>query len=106
MTRNQSVEMYPLLFEPALHTRVWGGRQLQTRLGKQPTTNEPIGESWEIYWQNQVANGPHRGKKLGELIQAYPEAVVGTPDADPEFPLLIKFLDSREWLSVQVHPDD
>jgi mannose-6-phosphate isomerase len=106
MTKNDSVEMYPLLFEPALHARVWGGRQLQTRLGKQPTTDEPIGESWEIYYQNRIANGPHRGKTLGELIQAYPEAVVGTPDADPEFPLLIKFLDSREWLSVQVHPDD
>jgi mannose-6-phosphate isomerase len=102
----QPIELYPLLFEPALHARVWGGKQLETRLGKHPSTAEPVGESWEIYFQNRVSNGALHGKTLGELIAEHPKEIVGSPDADPEFPLLIKFLDSRDWLSVQVHPDD
>ncbi len=101
-----SPQWYPLLFEPALHTKVWGGRQLETRLHKRLPPGEPIGESWEIYDKNRVSNGPLRGKTLGELIAAYPLEMVGKPDADPEFPLLIKFIDAQEWLSVQVHPDD
>src|SRR5690349_17960192 len=99
-------QLYPLLFEPALVERVWGGRQLETRLGKSLLGSNPIGESWEIYWKNPIANGEFRGKTLGELIKEYPEAIVGSKDADPEFPLLIKFIDAQDWLSVQVHPDD
>ncbi|MEP7286391.1 MAG: type I phosphomannose isomerase catalytic subunit [Chloroflexota bacterium] len=101
-----TLNLYPLLFEPALHTKVWGGRQLETRLGKALPADQPIGESWEIYWENRVANGEFRGKTLGELIATYPEAMVGNVTADPEFPLLIKLLDAQDWLSVQVHPDD
>jgi mannose-6-phosphate isomerase len=99
-------QLYPLLFEPALVERVWGGRQLETRLGKKLPAGRPIGESWEIYWKNRIANGEFRGKTLGDLIKEYPEAIVGSKDADPEFPLLIKFIDAQDWLSVQVHPDD
>jgi mannose-6-phosphate isomerase len=98
--------LYPLLFEPALHPKVWGGRQLEGRLGKKLPPGEPIGESWEIYWKNRVSNGPLRGQTLGDLIAAYPQRMVGKPDADPEFPLLVKFLDAQQWLSVQVHPND
>ena len=98
--------MYPLVFEPALHAKVWGGHQLESRLGKHPASDQPIGESWEIYWQNRVANGSLQGQTLGDLITAYPERIVGKPDADPEYPLLVKFIDAQEWLSVQVHPDD
>src|SRR5258705_13911351 len=99
-------ELYPLLFEPALHERVWGGRQLETRMGKTLPTGNPIGESWEVYWKNKIANGPHKGKTLGEVIAASPEAMVGKKESDGEFPLLVKFLDAQDWLSVQVHPDD
>lgn len=103
---NPNPQLYPLLFEPALRTKVWGGRQLETRLHKALPPGEPIGESWEIYYKNRVSNGSLKGKTLSELIAAYPMEMVGKPDADPEFPLLIKFIDAQEWLSVQVHPDD
>src|SRR5262249_30443044 len=63
-------------------------------------------ESWEVYWKNRVANGEFKGKTLGELIELYPEEMVGRKDASPEFPLLIKFIDAQDWLSVQVHPAD
>src|SRR5690349_3872818 len=99
-------KMYPLLFEPSLHEKVWGGQQLETRLGKVPPSDQPIGESWEIYWKNRVANGEFRGKTLGDLIAEHPQEMIGRNDADPEFPLLIKFIDAQDWLSVQVHPDD
>ena len=108
MAANQPT-IYPLLFESALHERVWGGHQLELRLGKAGSNGlspKPIGESWEIYWKNRVANGPYKGQTLGELIAAYPEAMLGSRNADPEFPLLIKFIDAQDWLSVQVHPDD
>lgn len=104
--QNANPQMYPLVFEPSLHAKVWGGHQLETLLGKHPTTSEPIGESWEIFWKNRVSNGVFRGKTLGELISEYSESLVGVAGADPEFPLLVKFIDAQEWLSVQVHPDD
>jgi mannose-6-phosphate isomerase len=103
---NEKLRLYPLLFEPSLHVKVWGGRQLESRLGKALPPGEPVGESWEIFWQNRVSNGPLRGKTLGELIAADPQGVVGTLDASPEYPLLVKFIDAQDWLSVQVHPDD
>jgi mannose-6-phosphate isomerase len=102
----QAPRLYPLLFEPSLHPKVWGGRQLATRLGKVLPGDQPIGESWEIFWKNRISNGPLRGKTLGELIDAYPRKMLSIPNADPEFPLLVKFLDAQDWLSVQVHPDD
>lgn len=98
--------VYPLRFEPALHVKVWGGRQLETRLGKPLPTGEPYGESWELYWKNRVANGPHAGRTLGELIAVDPAGMVGKADAGEDFPLLIKFIDAQDWLSVQVHPND
>jgi mannose-6-phosphate isomerase len=99
-------EFYPLLFEPSLHVKVWGGRQLEHRLGKRLPTAEPYGESWEIFWRNRIANGAERGKQLGQLISEQPLALSGKAEADAEFPLLVKFIDAQDWLSVQVHPDD
>ncbi len=102
----QGPQLYPLLFEPALHPKVWGGRQLEQRLAKDLPAGEPIGESWEIFWKNRVSNGPLQGKTLGELIAAYPQKMLGSRNAAPEFSLLVKFIDAQDWLSVQVHPDD
>jgi mannose-6-phosphate isomerase len=99
-------QLYPITFEPIVQERVWGGRLLETRLGKNLSSNQPHGESWEVYWKNTIANGLYKGKTLGDLISAYPEAIAGSKDASPEFPILIKFLDAQDWLSVQVHPDD
>jgi mannose-6-phosphate isomerase len=100
------MDVYPLRFEPALLTKVWGGRQLGTRLGKPLPTSEQYGESWELFWKNRAANGPHAGRTLGELIAADPVGMVGMAGASEEFPLLVKFIDAQDWLSVQVHPDD
>ena len=75
-------------------------------LGKELPPGHPIGESWEIFWKNRVANGEYEGKTLGDVIKMYPLEIAGKANAGEEFPLLVKFLDAQEWLSVQVHPDD
>ncbi len=102
--------LYPLKFEPILVERVWGGTTL-TRYGKPVPAGKRIGESWEISdrpgAESRVANGPYKGQTLRELIQTLgPDAVIGRarPPGTPRFPLLIKLLDARETLSVQVHP--
>src|SRR5262249_35572250 len=89
------------------HVKVWGGRRLETSLHKQLPTNEPYGESWEMHDTSVVANGPHAGRTLGDLLKEYGHDLVG-PDNTPSegFPLLAKFLDAQDWLSVQVHPND
>lgn len=100
------VRIYPLLFEPSLHAKVWGGHWLESQLGKELPSGQPVGEAWEIFWKNHITNGVHQGRTLGELIAEFPQEMVGSAQADPEFPLLIKFLDAQDWLSVQVHPND
>lgn len=99
--------LYPLLLEPALHLRVWGGRRLATDLHKVLPTHEPYGESWEMHDTATVCNGPLAGRTLGDVLAEYGAALVG-PDHDPAvgLPLLVKFLDAVDWLSVQVHPND
>ncbi len=105
---------YPLLFEPILKERVWGGDRLAA-FGKNLPPNVRIGESWELAdlpesapgGRSVIANGPWAGRPLREIITGEPTALLGaaSPSADGGFPLLIKFLDARENLSVQVHPD-
>lgn len=83
--------------------RVWGGQ----RLG--PGSPQPIGERWLAYDENLVSAGPFAGRPLGEVLKELGAAFIGrVPFAryGLELPLLIKFLDTAEWLSVQVHPDD
>jgi mannose-6-phosphate isomerase len=99
--------LYPLLLDPTLHVKVWGGRQLAQVLGKKLPTGEPYGESWEIYDTSVVSNGPLAGRTLGAVLSEYGPALVGSGnDKSKGFPLLVKFLDAADWLSVQVHPDD
>ncbi len=99
--------LYPLKLTPALHSKVWGGRKLETQLGKSLPTPEPYGESWELHDSCTVVNGRLRGRSLGELLAAYGESLTGAGhDAGAGFPLLAKFIDARDWLSIQVHPDD
>lgn len=99
--------LYPLLLDPTLHTRVWGGRRLETVLHKRLPTSQPYGESWEMHDTALVANGPLAGQTLGEVLAAYGSALIGTR-SDPRdgIPLLVKFLDASDWLSIQVHPND
>jgi mannose-6-phosphate isomerase len=105
---------YPLLFEPILKEKVWGGRNLAD-LGKRLPPGALIGESWELAdlpeaiagGRSIVANGAFAGQPLREAVAAAREPIMGgaEPSAEGGFPLLLKFLDARENLSVQVHPD-
>ena len=104
--------IYPLEFTAQLFYRLWGGRQLKTRLGKK-CDDAICGESWEISGLegnvSVIANGPHQGKDLNELIAKYPEEILGhraIQQFGKKFPLLIKFIDAQEPLSVQVHPNN
>jgi mannose-6-phosphate isomerase len=107
-----STKHYPLVFEPILQDRIWGGTKLQDDLGKKiptPTT----GESWELSAVegnvSVVKNGAFAGKPLTELLEQYPDEILGTAVHQrfgKQFPLLFKFLDAREDLSIQVHPND
>ena len=100
---------YPLKSVPVFKQRIWGGRRLQEVFGKDLPAGEKIGESWEIAdlaeGQSTIANGEFRGQPLGEVVRQHKEAVAGTKDFPKQFPLLIKFLDAQDVLSVQVHPD-
>ena len=104
-----STELLPLVFEPLLVPKPWGGRRLAGLLNKFLAGEQPIGESWEIASlpgaESRVRGGPFDGYSLEELVTRRTRALVGgVPLVDGRFPLLIKFLDARENLSVQVHP--
>lgn len=101
----------PIIFEPIAMERVWGGRRFESVLGKMIPTGTPIGELWEIVdredAQSIVHSGKWRGKSLHELWTEKRAEVFGNDyleSSAPRFPLLIKLLDARERLSVQVHP--
>ncbi len=103
----QTTTLYPLLLEPALHVKVWGGRRLETVMHKHLPTAEPYGESWEMHDTAKVANGSLAGRALGDLLPVYGADLIGTlSDPADGMPLLVKLLDASDWLSVQVHPDD
>ncbi len=99
--------LYPLKLQSALHVKVWGGRRLATRLGKPLPTEQPYGESWELHDTCLVTNGALGGVSLGALALQYGADLIGAGN-DPAagIPLLAKFIDAGEWLSIQVHPDD
>jgi mannose-6-phosphate isomerase len=102
--------LYPLMFYPVFRQYLWGGRRLETILGKQLGPGDHYAESWEVVDhgpdQSVVSNGPLRGITLGEIRRAHPEALLGRHAQLDKFPLLFKFLDAQEHLSIQVHPDD
>lgn len=101
--------LYPLTFEPRLKERVWGGRQLAALYGKVLPAQVPVGESWEISDRpgdiSVVSNGPLKGTDLHQLVQNRTAELMGSARLQGDsFPLLIKILDAREKLSLQVHP--
>ena len=105
------MNVYPLIFEPIFKPKIWGGRRLETLTNKRLPHREAIGESWEIADleedQSVVANGPAKGRTLGELVREWGTDLIGRAELfEGRFPLLIKFLDATEALSVQVHPDE
>lgn len=99
----------PLVFEPWLRPQIWGNRRLAD-LGKRLPDSGTFGESWEISGHPQhvsrVADGPFQGATLSDLWDAHGSELWGAGPVPAKFPLLIKFLDCHEQLSVQVHPDD
>ena len=106
------MKYYPLQFEPILKERIWGGEKLKTVLHK-PITSKITGESWELSTVegdvSVVANGEWKGKSLTTLIDGFPNEILGTKvhaRFGKQFPLLFKYLDAREDLSIQVHPND
>ncbi len=102
-----TVPLYPLKLQPALHVKVWGGRKLATLMNKTLPTAEPYGESWEVHDSALVLNGALRSESLGELTRRYGAELIGKGERpDGGFPLLAKLLDADEWLSIQVHPND
>lgn len=104
--------MYPLLFKPNMHVVVWGGNNLQPYKGL-PETSDPIGESWEVSAVDSspsiIANGSMAGHTLVEAVAEYPNEILGERVAKKygdKMPLLVKFIDAKTDLSIQVHPND
>ncbi|MDX9845367.1 MAG: class I mannose-6-phosphate isomerase [Tenuifilaceae bacterium] len=106
--------LYPLKFTPQLKPRIWGGSRLHSLYGKVfPMGGSKCGESWEISGVegslSVVSNGFLAGNNIQELIEVYMGDLVGENNYQKygvEFPLLIKFIDTSDYLSIQVHPDD
>src|ERR1700742_2258375 len=113
--------LYPLKFHPRFVEKMWGGRKLETVLNKKLPSPNPIGESWELFdfppgvvektdqWVSaEIANGPLAGRTLHSVVGELGKELTGDVAlvGAGQFPILIKFLDAREDLSVQVHPDE
>jgi mannose-6-phosphate isomerase len=103
--------MYPLRFAPIYRYRPWGGRRLATLLAAPLPGDGPIGEAWLLSDRDdhpsRIADGSLEGWTISQLLANFPEQVMGKlAGRFRRFPLLLKFLDAREMLSVQVHPSD
>jgi mannose-6-phosphate isomerase len=103
--------LYPLQFEPIYQYRLWGGRCLAGLLTAPLPGDGPIGEAWILSDRDdhpsRVANGPIKGRTIRQLLDESPEQLLGKfAQRFRRFPLLLKFLDAHEMLSVQVHPGD
>ena len=103
--------LYPLRFEPMFQYRIWGGRELGEFMDAKLPGDDPIGEAWILSDRadhaSRVENGALAGKTISQLMQERKEDILGDQaDRFERFPLLLKFLDAEEMLSVQVHPDD
>lgn len=103
--------VHPLVLEPILLPKIWGGRNLERLFGREMPPGQKIGESWEITdlpeGVSTIAVGPEAERSLNDLVNAWGDRLVGAaPLVEGRFPLLIKFLDAEDVLSVQVHPDE
>ena len=108
----KKTELYPLQFVPQYKSRLWGGKKFNTLFNRN-VEGHPLGESWEVSGLKKmpsiVHNGSFKGQSLHSLIEQFPEAILGKRVLEQfgqNFPLLIKFIDARLPLSVQVHPND
>ena len=108
-----SAELYPLKFETIFKDKIWGGNKINTVLGKDFSPLPNCGETWEISGVpgnvSIVSEGALQGKSLNEILESSKEQLVGKKvyaDNGNEFPLLVKFIDANDDLSIQVHPND
>ncbi len=104
--------LYPLKFNPILKSKIWGGQKLKSILNKQSDAKN-VGESWEISDVDGdtsiVSNGALEGKSLRYLLETFGSDLIGNKNYQvfgDKFPLLIKFIDAKEDLSIQLHPND
>lgn len=105
-------QLYPLFFQPILKKRLWGGQAL-SRYNKELPAQTPIGESWDISDHSEghsiIMNGPLKGTSISAIFNKNKEELMGknfTAQAENPFPLLVKWIDANQLLSVQVHPTD
>ena len=102
-------KLRPFLLQSACKEALWGGQKLKEHFGKQADLDN-IAESWECSTHPEgpstVTTGEHKGMLLTEVLQKYPEYLGTHPRSKGELPILVKFIDARQKLSVQVHPDD
>ncbi len=100
----------PLLLEPVFSERPWGGKLLESRFGKSVPPGKTIGESWELSdhpnGRSRIAEGPFAGQEFGDVLRRFPRQMVGVDRLPERYPLLVKFIDAAEDLSIQVHPND
>ncbi|MFW5774843.1 MAG: type I phosphomannose isomerase catalytic subunit [Chitinivibrionales bacterium] len=103
-------ELPPVVFEPILKEKIWGGDNLSRTLRKNLPANTRIGESWEISGYGEdlstASSAPVEGMVMDDLLRIYGEEILGPSEDYNYFPLLFKFIDAQDKLSVQVHPDD
>jgi mannose-6-phosphate isomerase len=103
------VKAYPLKFKPIYKELIWGGRKLREFFGKDIPTGRKIGESWELVDlpndKSIIANGELAGLSLTQIIRQFPRLIMGDENFRGPFPIMIKFIDAQDVLSIQVHPD-
>ena len=107
------ITLYPLKFRPVFREKIWGGQKMKTSLGINFAPYQNVGEAWMLSGvpgsQTEVSNGFLKGNEVNELLEVYMDDLVGEKtfmNHKDQFPVLIKFIDANDWLSVQVHPDD
>ncbi|MEB0260704.1 type I phosphomannose isomerase catalytic subunit [Mucilaginibacter sp. 10I4] len=103
--------LYPVKFDPIYQYRLWGGRRLSKLLSKPLPDEDPVGEAWLLSdrkeFSSKIIAGDLKDQTIAQLMKDYPEELMGKfKNRFDHFPLLLKFLDCKEVLSVQVHPSD
>jgi len=115
LTHRDYMQLTPVRFKPIFDRKIWGGRRLASLLNTSFDHDQPVGESIHVVDRpndgrvSVIAGGPHDGKTLREYMHAAPDQVLGedtSPDTFGRFPLMLKFLNTEERLSLQVHPGD
>lgn len=101
-----SENLYPYIINPKVVPAIWGGDALVRQFGKPGDPDATLGESWECWDANTIANGPLAGTSIAQLRAQLGESFLGNLDPSQIFPILTKIIDARGSLSVQVHPDD